>query len=150
LKAESGLAVLVSLSKPVYPPLARMAAIYGDVTVEVTVEQNGSVDVIAVTGHPMLKSAALDSARKSQWECRDCSKPSKYALTYAFKLIQENDCCSASHETVVEQCSEGMDKQGQVEAQIIVSTRFQCICDPAADVVNRRSIKCLYLWKCSP
>ena len=145
----SARAVLVNLSKPAYPPLARMAGIFGDVSIEVTISQNGSVvEAIAVTGHPMLKPAALDSARNSRWECRNCDGNAKYLLTYSYKSIETGDCCSASPDSTVEQKPEVL-KNGLPETEVIISTEHRCICDPSADVSKHRSIKCLYLWKCA-
>jgi TonB family protein len=69
---ETGV-VLVKLSPPIYPPLAHQAWIKGDVKIQVSIRKDGSVESAeVVSGHPMLKLAALQSARKSQYECRDC------------------------------------------------------------------------------
>lgn len=49
-----------------YPPLARAARISGSVVVEVTVDEAGAVtSARAISGHPLLKDAAVDAAR--QW-----------------------------------------------------------------------------------
>jgi TonB family protein len=52
---------------PKYPPLAQAARIYGKVELQLTVDPStGEVhDVSAVSGHPLLKPAAIDAAR--QW-----------------------------------------------------------------------------------
>jgi TonB family protein len=68
-----GDAILVSLSKLVYPPLARQANIYGEVKVAVTVRPDGTSEAVVESGHPMLKQAALDSATQSHFECRAAS-----------------------------------------------------------------------------
>ena len=66
--------VLVKLAPPVYPPLARQARIMGDVKVLLTIRLDGTVESAELfSGHPMLKQAALDSAKKSQFECRGCT-----------------------------------------------------------------------------
>jgi len=55
--------VLNNVYPPVYPPLARMARIMGDVKIQVRIRRDGSVDSAKVlSGHPMLKEAALLSA----------------------------------------------------------------------------------------
>jgi TonB family protein len=65
--------LLSKLSPPIYPPLARQARISGDVDLELRIRQDGSIESAqAVSGHPMLKEAALDSAKKSEFECRSC------------------------------------------------------------------------------
>jgi TonB family protein len=50
--------------EPSYPPLAKAASVSGPVVVEVTVDEFGSViSARAISGHPMLKDAAVDAAR---------------------------------------------------------------------------------------
>jgi len=49
---------------PEYPELASVARITGSVVVEVTVNEEGTVEAArAVSGHPLLKDAAVDAAR---------------------------------------------------------------------------------------
>src|SRR5688500_5308344 len=48
----------------VYPPQVVAARIFGTVVVEVTIDESGSVtSARAVSGHPLLKEAAVDAAR---------------------------------------------------------------------------------------
>jgi len=86
--------VLAKLSSPVYPPLARQAQITGDVKIQVWIWRNGSVaSADVVSGHPMLKLAALASAQKSTFECHGCSQElTPYSLTYTFGLRNDVDC----------------------------------------------------------
>lgn len=50
--------------EPVYPPLAKAAQISGSVVVEVTVDEEGGViSARAISGHPLLKDAAVAAAR---------------------------------------------------------------------------------------
>jgi len=93
-EAQSGTVVLTKLSPPVYPPLARQARISGDVIVRVVIRPDGSVESAEVLeGHPMLKQAAVDSARKSQYECHECSESgSSYLLTYTFGFFDDTPC----------------------------------------------------------
>jgi protein TonB len=50
-----------------YPSLARVARIGGSVVVEVTVDEAGAViSARAISGHPLLKDAAVNAAR--QWQ----------------------------------------------------------------------------------
>jgi TonB family protein len=81
--------VLVKLSPPLYPPLARQARIMGDVKVYVHVRKDGNVASAELSGgHPMLTQAALESARKSQFECRGCGdEETSYLLTYTFGFL---------------------------------------------------------------
>lgn len=50
--------------EPAYPPLAKAARISGSVVVEVTADEEGNViSVRAISGHPLLKDAAVAAAR---------------------------------------------------------------------------------------
>jgi TonB family protein len=139
---ENGV-VLIKLYPPIYPPLARQAVISGNVEVELAIRKDGSVEsAVVISGHPMLKQAALDSAQKSQFECRRCDGlVSSYTLTFAFELRDDSDCCNAwSHSETV---SESL-------GHITISAPHGCLCDPTASVtrIKWRSAKCLYLWRC--
>ncbi len=83
--------VLVRLSPPVYPPLARQARIMGDVKVYVHIRKDGTVESAELfSGHPMLAPTALESARKSQFDCRACSDAvSSYPMTYSFGFFDD-------------------------------------------------------------
>jgi TonB family protein len=145
-------AVLVELSQPVYPPLARQANIYGDVSVAVTVHPDGNTEVAFERGHPMLRQAALDSAQKSRFECRDGDATVTYQLVYSFRLAKGSDCCSAlSVPARVTLEPHSSDPNIQEQARRITITADEiCICDPPAQLTKKsRSLKCLYLWKCS-
>jgi outer membrane biosynthesis protein TonB len=85
--------MLVSFSKPVYSPLARIAAISGEVVVEVTVHPDAKTEAVVVNGHPMLREAALTSARNSRFECRQCGASARYFMIYTFKGIEVANCC---------------------------------------------------------
>jgi hypothetical protein len=86
--------VLTKLSPPIYPPLARQARISGDVKIQVQIRRDGSVaSEDAVSGHPMLKPAALASTQNSTFECRGCTEElSTYSLTYTFGFNNDQDC----------------------------------------------------------
>ena len=58
----------VNLVKPPYPPAARAVRASGQVSVQVTIDENGSViSASAVSGHPLLKQAAEQAARSSKF-----------------------------------------------------------------------------------
>jgi len=78
--------VLVKLSPPLYPALAHQARIMGDVKVYVHVRKDGSVESVELlSGHPMLAPTALESARKSRFECPGCDDEiTFYPMTYTF------------------------------------------------------------------
>lgn len=145
--------VLTKLSQPFYPPLARQARITGDVELTIEVREDGSVQsAIVVSGHPLLKQAALDSARQSQFKCLKCSAATTpLRLVYTFQLAGTESCCTAT------ESSTKNDQPDQVTPRVIQSgnhvtlvDRPACICDPVATVTGKkvRSAKCLYLWRC--
>ena len=86
---------LVKLSPPIYPPLARQASITGNVKVQLQIQKGATIQSAeALSGHPLLKSAALESAQKSHFECRGCADPVTYVLTYSFvvKKFSSESC----------------------------------------------------------
>ena len=147
-----GEVVLVSLSKPTFSPLARQANVEGEVMVNVTVHPDGSAKaMLLVEGHPFLTEAALDSAKQSHFECRMCSTPLSYTLIYTFKRTSEGSCCDGMGAPVkVEQEPQSYDEQGRPQTHVTISAEKICLCDPFSTVTKKvRSLKCLYLWKCS-
>lgn len=53
----------VSLPKPAYPQIARAAKASGTVVVQVTIDESGKVvSASAISGHPLLKAAAVQAA----------------------------------------------------------------------------------------
>ena len=140
--------VLSKFSPPTYPPLAKAARVLGDVALTLRVRRDGSIEsVVAESGPAMLKPAAVDSAQHSEFDCSRCTdQVTSYTLVYTFKLTHKT-CCSAvgtsgqdSEETAGVTTSEG---------HVVVIADALCICDPAADVRRVRSVRCLYLWRCS-
>ena len=58
----------VSLPKPEYPAVARAANVSGPVNVEVTLDVKGNVvSASAVSGHPLLRAAAVNAARNAKF-----------------------------------------------------------------------------------
>jgi hypothetical protein len=149
--ATKGEVVLASLSKPTFSPLARQANVEGEVIVDVTVRQDGSAEATVLKGHPLLKQAALDSALQSRFECRLCSAPLSYRLVYTFKRTSEGNCCDGMGAPVrVEQEPQSYDEHGRPQTRVTISAEKICLCDPSFTVTKKvRSLKCLYLWKCS-
>ena len=57
-----------SLPKPSYPPAARAVGASGAVSVQVLLDENGDViSATAVSGHPLLRAAAVDAARGAKF-----------------------------------------------------------------------------------
>jgi Ca-activated chloride channel family protein len=80
----------LSLPKPDYPASARAAGASGVVIVEVTVDETGRVTAArAVSGHPMLRIAAVSAARQARFAPTKLSgQPVKVTgtITYNFAL----------------------------------------------------------------
>lgn len=58
----------IHLVQPQYPPMARTAHVSGQVSVQVLIDENGSViSAHASSGHPLLQAAAVAAARASKF-----------------------------------------------------------------------------------
>ena len=61
----------VSLPQPPYPPAARAVRVTGRVNVQVLIDETGRVVTSsAVSGHPLLRSAAAQAARSARFNYR--------------------------------------------------------------------------------
>lgn len=160
--------VLTEASPPVYPPLARQAAITGDVKILASIRPDGSVaSAEAESGHPMLEPAALEHARNLHFECGGCE--GSYTVTYHFVLspAKPDPCCCSSEKRHV---ANSVDQEAspmsgnhegprQSNLEVVVVAEPACICpdictsqgaiDEAVRRSRFRSAKCLYLWKCA-
>jgi len=78
----------LSLPKPAYPPIAKQARASGAVTVQVTISESGSViSATAISGHPLLRPAAVAAARGARFSPTKLSgQPVKVTgvITYNF------------------------------------------------------------------
>jgi TonB family protein len=75
---------------PSYPPLAVAARISGTVTVRAVVDASGSVTQTEVTaGHPMLKQAAGDAAKKWKFTTTSSQEQRTAILSFEFVLPPE-------------------------------------------------------------
>jgi TonB family protein len=142
--APGSAVVLTKLSEPVYPALAHLARIQGDVEVRVSVRQDGSVEsAVIASGHPMLAPAASASALKSQFECRGCSEAvTPYALVYTFQF-------AAAQATEVPHQSQPIQViQSQNHVTVLAEPLPIVHVYPTPLLFRVRSVKCLYLWRC--
>ena len=148
---QQGDVVLIKLTQPIYPPLARQTRITGDLELTVEVRKDGTVQsAVVVSGHPLLKQAALDSAQQSQFACRNCGDAAvPVQLVYTFQLAGSESCCTAVEIGAKNaQPDQVFPRVIQSEKHVTVIDCPACICDPPADVRKVRSLKCLYLWRC--
>lgn len=130
--------LLVKPRDPVYPAIARIARIQGDVKVVVQVRKDGTVDSVDyVSGPPLLEKAATDCASNSKFECDGCTDAiTLYPLTYTFQLL-DSPCCDPSPEV--------SESQHHIW---VVSSPVRHVNLGAQVSIKVRSIKCLFLWKC--
>src|SRR5216110_3130841 len=57
----------VSKPEPAYPPIGKAVRAQGTVTVQIVVDENGDViSAQAVSGHPLLRQAAVEAARQAK------------------------------------------------------------------------------------
>lgn len=145
-----GEVIIAKLSAPIYPMIARTAHVFGDVHVTLGVRQDGGIEsAVATSGPSLLRQAALNSVRGSQFECRRCeSAVTKYLIVYTFQLGPDPSC--VAKETAQpngEQQSYPQVIQSENHVTVVDRPFVTCDFGPAIDKV--RSIKCLFLWKCA-
>jgi hypothetical protein len=149
--------VLRKLFPPVYPPLARQALVMGDVHLRVSVLQDGTIkSVTPIDGPPLLREAALDSARQSQFDCQACSDAgASQILTYTFPTSAADPdpcCCSPNAKPYKPPAAQVSQSDDQIT--VAVAAPLLCVCPDvctqrwAEEHSKFRSPKCLYLWKC--
>lgn len=80
----------VNMPLPEYPAIAKAASASGTVTVEVTVDEDGNVSsATAVSGHPLLRAAAVTAARQAKFAPTKLSgQPVKFTGTLVYNFAQ--------------------------------------------------------------
>ena len=80
----------LKLGHPDYPPIAKQNGAWGTVRVNVTIDENGKVIAAhSISGHPLLRVASQDAARRSQFSPTTmCGEPVRVAgvINYNFFL----------------------------------------------------------------
>ena len=143
--------VITKLSPPIYPPLALQARTTGTVELSVTVRRDGSIESVAVvSGHPLLRDAALDSARHTEWECKGCSEAAiTHRFEYKFEHGEPLSCTrwgtAVNGDPIYDKPKAHVTQSGDTITTIDSPVPT---CDPAAELRKVRSSKCLYLWRC--
>jgi hypothetical protein len=144
--------MIVSLSPPVYPHVARTAYVYGDVNLLLPVKEDGKVDSAAVVrGSPLLRAAAPDSAQKSKFKYVGCGEAGgSHSVTYAFQLVETGACASnAPRDTDCQLEVQHAPNVIQSRNHVTIVAEAIGTCGPAIVVVKKvRSMKCRYLWRC--
>jgi TonB family protein len=142
---------LAKLFPPAYPPLARATRIEGEVELTLNLRKDGTVQNAAVVkGHPLLVQAALDSARKSEFACDNCSEDlTSYKFIYTFSLWPASSCGEVSPQQQTSPPHPSHPYVTQSSNHVMVYDYVLTSCDVGPDRHRVRSWKCLYLWKCS-
>lgn len=144
-------ALLVKFDAPLYPQIARVAHIEGELVLTVVLNRDGTVkSAVVVSGPPLLAEAALLSAKQSQFECRTCDESSpSVELKYTFRLVEVAPCTTAegsSNGVAPAATDRSLPSVSYSHNHITVTDYSFCLVDPA--VTKVRAAKCLYLWKC--
>lgn len=150
--------VLRKLFPPVYPQMASIAGVAGDVNLQVLVHPDGTIEIVrATSGHPILIQAALESARKSQFDCWNCDAAESRSLIYAFRLSGQapDPCCCSCNPASLQVDHFTVSQGSNGEDYVTVTASPVCVCPDACTLAwakahpkRVRSAKCLYLWKC--
>lgn len=110
----------------------------GDVEIALQIRQDGSIESAEIvrSASPLLKEAALDSARQSKFECHECRDASTpYSVLYTFGYTTTQHCCQPREISAMpEQRAEAGPGITQSQNHITILTDPFCICDPSADV----------------
>jgi TonB family protein len=100
---------------PIYPPLARQARIAGIVKISFELAEDGTVsDVQAMSGHPMLKPAAVENVRS--WKFNSVNSKQHLETEFVFRLgkkVEENPRLTVSLESF---------RQIEVISDVVIST----------------------------
>jgi TonB family protein len=132
--------VMIGPFKPSYPPLARQANITGDVELKMEIRRDGSVQSASiVSGHPMLAQAALDSAKRSSFECRGCENAVTVgSVTFSFRIAASPGW----------PCPETSGPRVTQSGNLVTVSAEPALVHPYFGYTRARSAKCIYLWAC--
>lgn len=150
LTGPGGQVVIAKLAAPVYPQIARTAHVFGEVHVILGVHRDGTIEsATVISGPPLLRLAALNSAQGSQFECRGCeSAVTKYLIVYTFQLGPDPGCEVTKRTPQASGKEQSYPQVIQSENHVTVIDLPVELCDPPAEIGKVRSMKCLFLWKC--
>lgn len=113
--------------EPIYPQMARIAHIQGEVWIEIELSPAGEIVAMRTpTGHPLLVAAAVESLILSKLVCESCGdKNAMFTVLYRFTMPETPRPAT---------CEEG--------------NPVACLAGRQAATRRTRSARCLYLWKC--
>jgi hypothetical protein len=119
--------------------MALAAFVYGQVELNITLRQDGTVDSAeAVSGPPMLRAGAAESAKQTQFECNGCTAgTTQFRIVYRYELTEPFYC---------EPADKSYPRVSQSAGIITITGQPAGTCDPSA--TRAGAAKCLFLWKC--
>jgi TonB family protein len=151
-QSPEGEATLTTLAKISYPSLARQTRVAGNVELAISIKADGAIESIdIVSGHPLLTQAVLDSAQRSTFQCRKCGEAGmSLRVVYTFQLVGPDKCCTNTKGDADEvPPHQQVPRLIQSQNHVTVIDKPTCFCDAAGQIGKVRSLKCLYLWRCS-
>src|SRR6202035_429947 len=84
IPTDEAMSNIVSRVSPEYLPIARQVKLSGDVEVQATINENGSVDEVSIVkGNPILAKAAIEAVKK--WKFKPFKSKVISNFTIGFK-----------------------------------------------------------------
>lgn len=134
---------ITKLPPPSYPPMAMAARVSGPVELSITLRPDGTVDSAeVVSGPPMLKAAAIESAREMQFDCNGCTVgATQFHLSFSYEFNWDYSCDAPD---------KSYPRVSEANGAVTFTGQPPSTCDPSASVsrIRVRAAKCLYLWPC--
>src|SRR5262245_53788322 len=92
-----------NLVKPAYPAAAKAVRAAGAVNVQVTIDEVGSVIAAsAVSGHPLLRAAAVQAAQQSKFSPTTLEgKPVKVTGVIVYNFVMPNESAQTESEKLI-------------------------------------------------
>src|SRR5574341_712211 len=132
--------------QPPYPPVAKAAKASGAVQVQILVSETGEViEASVVSGHPLLRDAALQAARQWQFKPTELSgRPVKVQgiLTFNFTLVDDNPAPLVASARNIQKFTTNKEELGtQTIEGVECAGRREVTTIPAGAVGNERPIE---------
>jgi TonB family protein len=132
--------------QPPYPPIAKAAKASGAIQVQILVSETGEViEANVISGHPLLRDAALQAARQWQFKPTELSgRPVKVQgiLTFNFTLVDDNPAPPAASVRSAQRFNTNKEELGkQVIEGVECEGRREVTTIPAGAVGNERPIE---------
>jgi hypothetical protein len=132
---------LVEVNGLKYPAIAAAARVQGTVHIQLIISRDAKLlKSDPIDGPAMLQDASSNILTHFIFDCSKCTAE-QYPLliTLQFTLDIPTNCDQPSTDT----------KYEIKENSVIIHSGAIILCDPSPDIIKSRSLKCLYLWRCS-